>query len=84
MVQVGYDLGESEPTKIDDKKHMYDPIRMYLSEIGEIPLLTSTQEFELTSNMFDLGREILHSIYQLPFGLEAGVDFIRDVYVRKG
>jgi RNA polymerase primary sigma factor len=66
--------GEEETVEEDDGlaslQGEYEPIRMYLKEMGSIPLLTQKGEIELAQRI-EKGREkMLEIIFSLPFSIE--------------
>ncbi len=60
----------------------YDPVKMYLKEMGSYPLLKKEDEIELARQM-EIGREtIIKTIFSLPFALEELINY--GDLVRKG
>jgi RNA polymerase primary sigma factor len=62
MVKDGVEIREDTPEAIfgvlpaDDEIEVSDPVRMYLQEIGRVPLLDAQQEVELSMQMEGGGR----------------------------
>ncbi|MEJ2685586.1 MAG: sigma-70 factor domain-containing protein, partial [Candidatus Sulfobium sp.] len=61
--------GEAQPkNSMDDSD--YEPLKMYLKEMGNIPLLTREGEIE-TAKRIEKGREdLVRVIFSLPFAVE--------------
>lgn len=82
---VGEDEGEGE---IEDERKVafvseeYDPIKMYLKEMGNFPLLRKEDETELAQRI-EKGRErITEAIFSLPFAVEQLLSY--GALIRKG
>ncbi len=58
----------SEPEKISvleyERVRMDDPVRMYLRQMGQIPLLTRQQEIELAKRIEDAEEDLKLAVYQ--------------------
>ncbi len=64
-------MGSSE--KIDD------PVRMYLTQMGEIPLLTRAQEIALAKKIEITRRSFRKKVLESGVGLAAAIQILRDV-----
>jgi len=61
---------QPEPEEEDDKARLDildDPVRMYLKQMGQVPLLTREQEVEISKRIEDAENEVKRVIYSLGF-----------------
>jgi RNA polymerase primary sigma factor len=59
-----------EPEKVSFASDEYDPVKMYLKEMGSFPLLKKEDEVQLAKRV-EAGREkIMTTLFSLPFALE--------------
>ncbi|GAB4419978.1 MAG: RNA polymerase sigma factor RpoD [Thermodesulfovibrionales bacterium] len=59
-----------EEEKVSFAKFEYEPVKMYLREMGSIPLLTKEGEIDLAKRI-EMGREkVMRAIFSLPFALK--------------
>ena len=66
--------GDEEDVKADQKLDILDdPVRMYLKQMGQVPLLTREQEVEISKRIEDAEIEVSKNLHQ--FG------FITDLYL---
>ncbi|MBN1256546.1 MAG: RNA polymerase sigma factor RpoD [Planctomycetes bacterium] len=75
------DIDEVEEEEIDEKPEIsvddiHDPVRMYLSEMGSIPLLTREREVELAKQIELYCKRFRMRLMQSP----TATDRIRDIY----
>jgi RNA polymerase primary sigma factor len=61
---------QPEPEEEEDKGRLDildDPVRMYLKQMGQVPLLTREQEVEISKRIEDAENEVKRIIYSLGF-----------------
>jgi len=61
---------QPEPEEDEDKQRLDildDPVRMYLKQMGQVPLLTREQEVEISKRIEDAETEVTKIIYGLGF-----------------
>jgi len=61
---------QPEPDEEDDKARLDildDPVRMYLKQMGQVPLLTREQEVEISKRIEDAENEVKRIIYSFGF-----------------
>jgi RNA polymerase primary sigma factor len=61
---------QPEPDEEDDKSRLDildDPVRMYLKQMGQVPLLTREQEVEISKRIEDAENEVKRIIYSFGF-----------------
>ncbi|HEY3860673.1 MAG TPA: RNA polymerase sigma factor RpoD [Verrucomicrobiae bacterium] len=61
---------QPEPDEEDDKSRLDildDPVRMYLKQMGQVPLLTREQEVEISKRIEDAENEVKRIIYGFGF-----------------
>src|SRR5687767_12887803 len=61
---------QPEPEEEEDKTRLDildDPVRMYLKQMGQVPLLTREQEVEISKRIEDAENELKRIIYSLGF-----------------
>ena len=60
--------GEEEDTKADQKLDILDdPVRMYLKQMGQVPLLTREQEVEISKRIEDAEIEVSKNLHKFAF-----------------
>src|SRR5437660_6171861 len=77
---VDDDDGELTPEDLDEiSRRIDDPVRMYLTQMGEIPLLTREQEISLAKKI-EITRKIFRSkVLESDYCLQAAVDILQQV-----
>ena len=86
---AGEDLTEEEEEELDlnleaelaeaSSKRIDDPVRMYLTQMGEIPLLTREQEIALAKKI-EITRKIFRSrVLESDYCLQAAVEILQQV-----
>ncbi|MBM4078283.1 MAG: RNA polymerase sigma factor RpoD [Planctomycetes bacterium] len=71
--EFGEDFGEGSPEKIDD------PVRMYLTQMGEIPLLTREEEINLAKKIELTRKRFRKKVLESDLSLEAALKILDDV-----
>ncbi|QEH33023.1 RNA polymerase sigma factor SigA [Aquisphaera giovannonii] len=71
---------ELTPEEIDDlSRRIDDPVRMYLTQMGEIPLLTRDQEINLAKKIEVTRRRFRRKVLECHFALALVVDVLKKV-----
>src|SRR6476646_6260281 len=74
-----FDLNLEEELAEASSKRIDDPVRMYLTQMGEIPLLTREQEIALAKKI-EITRKIFRSkVLESDYCLQAAVDILQQV-----
>ncbi len=64
--------GDEEDVKADQKLDILDdPVRMYLKQMGQVPLLTREQEVEISKRIEDAEIEVARHLHQFGFVTES-------------
>jgi len=63
-----------------DGKQIDDPVRMYLTQMGEIPLLSRNQEINLAKKIEVTRRRFRRKVLECDFALRAVVDVLKRVH----
>jgi RNA polymerase primary sigma factor len=66
--------GDEKSKKIDD------PVRMYLTQMGEIPLLTREQEISLAKKIEITRKRFRHQLLESDFALKTCIDILTKVH----
>jgi RNA polymerase primary sigma factor len=67
--------GDEEDTKSDQKLDILDdPVRMYLKQMGQVPLLTREQEVEISKRIEDAEIEVARHLHLFGFTAESYLD----------
>ncbi|MFP6767372.1 MAG: RNA polymerase sigma factor RpoD [Planctomycetaceae bacterium] len=67
-------IGEDRSRRIDD------PVRMYLTQMGEIPLLTRAEEIALAKKIEVTRKRFRRSLLESDFPLRTAIDILRKVH----
>ncbi len=72
-----------KPKVKDDEKNrkIDDPVRMYLTQMGEIPLLTRVQEISLAKKIEITRRRFRRQLLETDYALKTATDILRKVSV---
>ena len=69
------DSDSEEETKTDQKLDILDdPVRMYLKQMGQVPLLTREQEVEISKRIEDAEIEVAKHLHQFGFAADCYLD----------
>ena len=63
-IKVSEPEEEEEKTRLDI---LDDPVRMYLKQMGQVPLLTREQEVEISKRIEDAEDQLKHTVYSFGF-----------------
>ena len=67
-------IGEDRSRRIDD------PVRMYLTQMGEIPLLTRAEEIALAKKIEVTRKRFRRSLLESDFPLRTAIEILRKVH----
>ena len=77
---VDDDEGELTPEDLDEiSRRIDDPVRMYLTQMGEIPLLTREQEINLAKKIEITRKRFRRKVLECHFALALVVDVLKKV-----
>jgi len=69
------DSGDEEELKADQKLDILDdPVRMYLKQMGQVPLLTREQEVEISKRIEDAEIEVARHLHMFGFVTDSYLD----------
>ncbi len=68
-----------DPTHDDKSKKIDDPVRMYLTQMGEIPLLTREQEISLAKKIEITRKRFRRQLLESDYALKTAVDVLTKV-----
>src|SRR3954464_1044091 len=75
------DDGELTPEDLDEiSRRIDDPVRMYLSQMAEIPLLTREQEISLAKKIEVTRKRFRRSVLSCDYAMRATVALLTQVY----
>ncbi len=74
------DDGELSPEDLDEiSRRIDDPVRMYLTQMGEIPLLTRDQEIDLAKRIEITRKRFRRRVLECDYALRLVVDVLKKV-----
>src|SRR5262245_8373698 len=73
------DDGGGRFTKTGGSEKIDDPVRMYLTQMGEIPLLTRDQEINLARQIEETRAAFRRMLLSSGFGIRQGIQILEDV-----
>ncbi|NLF06480.1 MAG: sigma-70 family RNA polymerase sigma factor [Pirellulaceae bacterium] len=74
------ELGDELLTTADDESWSDDPVRMYLTQMGEIPLLTRQQEVTLAKQIELTRTRFRHKVLECDYVMQTAVKVLRRVH----
>ena len=69
-----------DPTSDEKSKKIDDPVRMYLTQMGEIPLLTREQEISLAKKIEITRKRFRRQLMECDYALKTAVDILTKVH----
>uniref|UniRef100_A0A7C4QGF2 RNA polymerase sigma factor SigA n=1 Tax=Schlesneria paludicola TaxID=360056 RepID=A0A7C4QGF2_9PLAN len=69
-----------DPTADEKSKRIDDPVRMYLTQMGEIPLLTREQEIALAKKIEITRKRFRRQLLECDYALKMAVDILTKVH----
>jgi RNA polymerase primary sigma factor len=70
-----------EPGAEDTSRRIDDPVRMYLTQMGEIPLLTRDQEIALAKKIEITRKRFRRQLIESDFAMQASIDILTKVHL---
>jgi RNA polymerase primary sigma factor len=85
-VDLGPEIDIAEPTEaelaapmVDITEKIDDPVRMYLTQMGEIPLLTREEEISLARKIELTRKQFRKEVLSSGFGMKNAIEILEDV-----
>ena len=85
-VEVSWEVDEasrrassSQPTDGENQKRIDDPVRMYLTQMGEIPLLTRNEEISLAKRIELTRKQFRRKVLASDMAIATAIDILRQV-----
>ncbi len=72
---------EDDEDDDDSSDRVDDPVRMYLTQMGEIPLLTREQEISLAMQIEETRNAFRETVLESDIAVEMAIDILRDVHL---
>ena len=73
--------GKKEPAGEDKSKRIDDPVRMYLTQMGEIPLLTRREEISLAKKIEVTRKRFRRHLLECDFTMKSAIDILKKVHM---
>lgn len=73
------DIGETFTSDLDISEKIDDPVRMYLTQMGEIPLLSRSEEIMLAKRIEVTRKRLLKKVLESDYSLNACLKIMEDV-----
>lgn len=70
-----------EPSGEDSTRRIDDPVRMYLTQMGEIPLLSRTEEISLAKKIEVTRKRFRRQLLESDFALKSAIDVLKRVSI---
>lgn len=67
----------------DGRKRTADPVKMYLAQMGEIPLLTRDEEIAMSKRIEITRRRFRHELLECDFAMRATIDVLAKVHANE-
>jgi len=67
----------------DGRKRTSDPVKMYLAQMGEIPLLTRDEEIAMSKRIEITRRRFRHELLECDFAMRATIDVLAKVHANE-
>lgn len=74
-------LGKPKEAGEDKSRRIDDPVRMYLTQMGEIPLLTREQEISLAKKIEVTRKRFRRHLLESDYALKLSIDILNKVHV---
>jgi len=68
-----------KPVKIRKFVQIDDPVKMYLKQMGQIPLLSRSEELELAKRIKSREKELKEIVFEIKLGRDRIIDEVQDV-----
>jgi RNA polymerase primary sigma factor len=72
-----------EPVVAETSQRIEDPVRLYLMQMGEIPLLTRHEEISLAKKIEVTRRRFRHELLECDFAMKSAIDVLTKVYTHE-
>ncbi|MEX0727719.1 MAG: RNA polymerase sigma factor RpoD [Planctomycetaceae bacterium] len=73
--------GKKESSGEDKSKRIDDPVRMYLTQMGEIPLLTRREEISLAKKIEVTRKRFRRHLLECDFTMKSAIDILKKVHM---